>query len=184
MGKSSVCQEATHTNAPLLPSYNMPVPHTHTERTFTHREAHAPTHTAHRHTLTHTDTHSHTQAHPLTHTHTHTHPIHTCTHIHWLDWHTHIHTQLHTSTDKPVNVDHNMYSTSCKHVCICVVRIQVAVPFFCSPASGSTSQCPVPKQDTVCLGSVCTRPTPPLGQLTDPPYKVLIFVLPNTTGIA
>ena len=36
-------------------------------------------------------------------------------------------------------------------------------------------QCLVPMQDTGCLGSVCTRPTPPLGQLTDPPYKVLIF---------
>ena len=171
----------SHTHKCTLIAFLQHASATHTQRTFTHREAHAPTHTAHRHTLTHTDTHSHTQAHPLTHTHTHA----SSTYMHT---HTLIglaHTQLHTSTAKPVNVDHNMYSTSCKHVCICVVRIQVAVPFFCcSPASGSTSQCPVPKQDTVCLGSVCTRPTPPLGQLTDPPYKVLIFVLPKTLGIA
>ena len=66
-----------------------------------------------------------------------------------------------------------MFQHTCTHI-----------SFFCSLASGSTSQCPVPKQDTGCLGSVCTRPTPPLGQLTDPPYKVLIFVLPKNPGIA
>ena len=184
MGKASVCQEATHTQ---MHPYCLPTAcqcHTHTENLHTQRGTCTHTHSTqthshtHRHTLTHTST--------PTHTHTHTHSSSTYMHTHTLTGlaHTHIHTQIHTSTDKPLNVDHNMYSTSCKHVCICVVRIHNALPFFCSPASGSTSQCPVPKQDNVCLGSVCTRPTPPLGQLTDPPYKVLIFVLPKTHGIA
>ena len=132
MGKSSVCQEATHTqtNEPLLPSYSMPVPHTHTQNLHTQRGTCTHTHS----TQTHSHTHRHTLTHTSTPTHTHTHTliqyIHAHTYIDWTGTHTHIHTQLHTSTDKPVNVDHNMYSTSCKHVCICVVRIQVAVPLL------------------------------------------------------
>jgi hypothetical protein len=110
MTKASVCQ--TTQSAPLLPSYSITLPHTHT-----HRE--------------------HTQRHTQRDTHPHTH--------------------------------------TCTHNAFCF--------FWGSLASGSTSQCPVPKQDTGCLGSVCTRPTPPLGQLTDPPYKVLILVLPKTLGL-
>ena len=100
----------------------------------------------------------------LPHTHTHTHREHT-------ERDTHTDTRPHTQCCCMLaNVSTYMH-TQCLFC-------------FCSLASGSTSQCPVPKQDTGCLGSVCTRPTPPLGQLTDPPYKVLIFVLQKKPGIA
>ena len=91
--------------------------------------------------------------------------------------HTHTHRE-HTHRD--TRRDTRPHTQCCCMLANVSTYMHTQCLFFCSLASGSTSQCPVPKQDTGCLGSVCTRPTPPLGQLTDPPYKVHIFVLPKS----
>ena len=89
------------------------------------------------------------------------------------------HTHIHTENTQRDTHRHTPTHTMLLHASKCFNIHAHTMPLFCSLASGPTSQCLVPKQDTGCLGSVCTRPTPPLGQLTDPPYKVLIFCTPK-----